>query len=226
MKTIGLLGGTSWPSTLDYYATLNRMVAEKLGGFHSAQIILKSMDYHAIKSCYGKDWSKVPPLLEKEIHAALALKPDIFLICNNTLHKALDEISIDFGPVKLIHMIDETGKAAREAGYQKILLLGTKTTMEDGSYARKLENFGLHVDVPNLTDRDLIQMMQPKLAAGDDPEPYKEKFKDLLARYPDYDAVVLACTELPLVVNEQVTSLPILNPTFLQCRAAVTEALS
>ncbi len=226
MKTIGLLGGTSWPSTLDYYATLNRMVGEKLGGFHSAQIILKSIDYHDIKSCYGRDWSKVAPLLEKEIHAALALKPDIFLICNNTLHKALDELSIDFGPVQLIHMVEETGKEAKTQGYQNILLLGTKTTMEDGAYARKLETFGLTVEVPGLADRDLIQTMQPKLAAGDDPALYADRFKELLARYPQYDAVVLACTELPLVVTEQITTLPILNPTYLQCRAAVEAALS
>lgn len=226
MKTIGLLGGTSWPSTLDYYATLNRMVGEKLGGFHSAQIILKSIDYHDIKSCYGRDWSKVAPLLEKEIRAALALKPDIFLICNNTLHKALDELQIDFGAVQLIHMIAETGKEAKAQGYKNLLLLGTKGTMEDGSYARKLESFGAMVGVPDLADRDLIQTLQPKLAAGEDPALYVEQFRAILARYPEYDAVVLACTELPLVVTPAITDLPILNPTFLQCRAAVEAALA
>lgn len=227
MKTIGLLGGTSWPSTLDYYQTLNRMVAERLGGFHSANLILKSIDYHEIKSCYGKNWDKVPALLEKEVLEALSYNPDIFMICNNTLHKALDALEIDFGSTKLIHIVNEVGREAQRRGFQKLLLLGTKLTMEDGYYAMTLiRDFQLEVGIPDGDDRNDIQALQTQIAAGVDPSSFRPRFSEILSRYRDYDAVVLACTELPLAITQDVTKLPILNPTYLQCRAAFEAALS
>jgi len=95
MKTIGLLGGTSWPSTIEYYRILNRLAQEKLGGYHSANLLLYSIDYHEIKSRYHDGWDEIPILLEKEIHKLVKLGPDCILICNNTLHKAFDEIKTD-----------------------------------------------------------------------------------------------------------------------------------
>lgn len=227
MRSIGLLGGTSWPSTIDYYTTLNRMVADRLGGYHSARLSISSIDYHDIKSSYTTNWSNVAPLLKVEIERALMSQPNIFLIACNTLHKALDELNFEFGSVKLIHIVDETGYEAERQGYRKLLLLGTKFTMEDGFYANKLrQKFHLIVDTPSAEDRVTIQTIQTALAAGESPELYEAQFKKILDGYPGYDAVVPACTELPLIVTPKITPLPILNPTYLQCRAAVEAALS
>jgi aspartate racemase len=228
MKQIGLLGGTSWPSTIDYYKLLNQMAAERLGGHHSARILLQSIDYHEIKSRYGARWAEVPPLLKAELDSLAAKKPDCIVICNNTLHKGLDALGYeaDVKGVPVIHIVNETGKAAQAAGHKRVLLLGTKFTMEDGYYEGKLENdFALDVETPNETHRNEIQAMQARIAAGENAEQFESSFAALLKYYKSFDAVVLACTELPLVVTERVTTLPILNPTLAQCRAAMDFAL-
>lgn len=224
LKTIGLLGGTSWPSTVDYYVTLNRLVAARFGGFHSAPIVLNSIDYHDIKTAYETDWPRVRELLKRALHRTLALGPDLLLICNNTLHQAYDELGADIalGAVELVHIVDEVGAEARRRAYRGVLLLGTKRTMENGYYREKLSaQYGLEVAIPDAVDRDTVQRLQRVLAAGHDPAPIRRELAEVLDRYPDHDAVVLACTELPLAIDEQTCRLPILNPTRLQCEAAV-----
>lgn len=228
MKRIGVLGGASWPSTIDYYTLLNTLVLEKLGGFHSANLILKSMDYHAIKSCYGAGWDAVPSLLEEQLADLAMMRPDCILIANNTLHKALDAFTDGqaFQGIPLIHIVRETGKAAQKVGYQRLLLLGTKFTMEDGYYAGVLKrDFGLDVEIPNEPDRDAIQAIQTPLSLGEDASLFEDQMSQIIASYSHFDAVVPACTELPLVVRADNTELPVLNPTQLQCEAAVQFAL-
>jgi len=155
MQTIGILGGTSWPSTLDYYRLLNEMVLEVLGGFHSARLCLHSVDYHAIKSRYVDRWDEVPALLAAELQALVSMKPDCIIIANNTLHRAFDDSNcdVDLQGIPMFHIAEETAKAAVQAGHQKLLLLGTKDTMENGYYQSKLEAAGLQVETPSLDDR-------------------------------------------------------------------------
>jgi len=222
LKTIGLLGGTSWPSTIDYYRTLNELAQEKLGGFHSAKLVLRSIDYHEIKSRYYDRWAEIPDLLEREIKILVALGPDCLVICNNTLHKAFDTIEDRLAlQIPVFHIVKATGRAARSRSLRRLLLLGTKFTMEDGFYHRGLEQFGLQVETPCIDDRIQIQRIQSELARG----VMTEEFRDFLARVVEnhsgsVDAVVLACTELPLALHQEDCAIPVLNPTELQCREA------
>lgn len=230
IKIIGLLGGTSWPSTPLYYTALNRMVADKAGGHHSARIMLYSIDYHAIKSRYTAPggWDEIPDLLEEELHVLDRAGPDCILICNNTLHKAYDIIAargIALG-AHVIHLVVATAKEAQARGYHRVLLLGTKFTMEDGFFADRLRFFGLQADVPSEADRAEIQQMQTEISAGRMLPEFRARFAEMLSRYKGYDGLILGCTELPLAITEAETDIPILNPIEAQCAAAIKYAFS
>lgn len=225
-RLIGLLGGTSWPSTIEYYRTLNQMVQVQLGGFHSANVLLRSIDYHAIKSRYHEGWDEIPELLAGELVDFSRRGPDCILICNNTLHKAYDLVRGDLElDAPVIHIVDAVAKEAVSRSFKNLLLLGTKFTMEDGFYATRLEEFGLTVTTPSLIERNQIQQIQSQLAMGEmDPE-YRTFFKSLLAQYEHVDAAILGCTELPLAIGASEASQALLNPIELQCAEAVQFAL-
>ena len=229
MKTIGLLGGTSWPSTIEYYRILNELAQARLGGHHSARLLLKSIDYHEIKSRYYARWDEIPALLREEIESFTRLAPDgpeCLVICNNTLHKAYDSFAAALDlRMPVFHVVDETGRHARAQGWRRLLLLGTQYTMEDGFYHRGLEKFGLAVSTPGSADRGDIQAIQSQLAKGVMRPEFRDYFRSLVARYPENDAVVLGCTELPLAMAQADYGVPLLNPTQLQCQAAFEYAL-
>ena len=229
MKTIGLLGGTSWPSTIEYYRILNELAQARLGGYHSASLLLRSIDYHAIKSRYHAGWDEIPTLLRAEIESFTRLAPagpECLVICNNTLHKAYDSFAaeLELG-MPVFHVVAATGAHARARGWRRVLLLGTQFTMEDGFYQRGLESFGLRVSTPVAADRAAIQTVQSQLARGVMQPEFRAFFSALVARYTDVDAAILACTELPLAMAQADHALPLINPTELQCRAAFEYAV-
>ena len=220
MKVIGLLGGTSWPSTIDYYRILNELAQARLGGHHSANLLLRSIDYHEIKSRYYARWDEIPALLEAELRAFAALGPDCLVLCNNTLHKAYDAIAPRLAlPVPVIHAVDATARAALAKGARRVLLLGTKFTMEDGFYHRGLERHGLSVATPGEADRAEIQRIQSQLARGGMQPGFRAYLAALVDRH-EADAVVLACTELPLALSQADVAMPVVSPTECQCREA------
>lgn len=229
MKIIGLLGGTSWPSTPQYYTYLNEKISQELGGHHSAKIILYSIDYHEIKSLYPDGWEDIPALLGQELKLLDNMGPDLILICNNTLHKGYDilvenqEIALD---AQVVHIVVETAKRAGELGAKKVLLLGTQFTMEDGFFKDRLAFFKFDVEVPSQDDRVLIQEMQSDISAGNMQDGFKNRFADILARYTHNDAVILGCTELPLVIDETMTEMKVINPIYAQCDAAIKSVLA
>jgi aspartate racemase len=222
MKMIGLLGGTSWPSTIEYYRILNHLAQEKLGGFHSANLLLRSIDYHDIKSQYNNGWDKIPLLLKQEIEAFIDLAPDCLLICNNTLHKAFDQIESDLRlSIPVFHIVDAVGRFAQRQNLKHLLLLGTKFTMEDGFYQKRLEEqFDLTVEIPSLQERIAIQAIQDQLARGILEQEFKPYFVNLIRKYSAVGAVVLACTELPLAIDQSDVDVVVLNPIEYQCREA------
>ncbi len=163
MKTIGLLGGTGWSSTIGYYTLLNQLMHARLGGHHSAKVLLKSIDYENLWSSYGND-QKASHLLEEELAGLIALKPDCIIICCNTLHKYYDMIKDKLNSsIPVMHAVDLVAQHANDHGYRKILLLATKFTMEDGFFAKKLENAGIEVVIPTQEERNILRDIHGQL---------------------------------------------------------------
>lgn len=229
MKLIGVLGGTSWPSTVLPYRLLNEDVQQRLGGHHSARIALYSIDYHDIKSRYGEGWVEIPSLLRKEAETLLSFRPDCWMIANNTLHHAYDQIA-DTLPrdVPFFHAVHLVRDHLVARGLRRVLLLGTLFTMESGFYAAPLEAAGLQVSIPTKEDRDMVQAIQSCLAKGEIDDSFARSFRALLARHEatGCEAVVTACTELPLVINQSLTSMAVVDPLVLQCKACVDFAIA
>jgi aspartate racemase len=228
VKLVGVLGGTSWPSTILAYRKLNELISSELGGHHSARILLYSIDYHSIKSRYGQAWNEVPALLKTEIARLLAMRPDCWMIANNALHKAFDEIANQVRePVPFFHAVELVREHLIQHNISRAVLLGTRFTMEDGFFAAPLIEAGVTIEVPDARDRERIQEIQTRLASGELSPEFRTYFRSLLARYEGlgFEAVITACTELPLTVDQQLTSMRVIDPLDLQVRACVRFAL-
>lgn len=226
MKTIGLLGGTGWSSTIGYYKLLNELVGERLGGYHSAKILLKSIDYNDIVTHYGRSDEKVASLLKDELQGLIDLKPDCIIICCNTLHKYYNMIKDQLNSnIPVMHAVELVADHLKNEGKKTALLLATQFTMEDGFFARILENHGITVTIPDAEDRNKMQEIHGELMHNSVTSESRDYFANLIARHQDCDAVILGCTEYPLVVNQENSVLPIINPVQLQAVAAVEYAL-
>lgn len=226
MKTIGLLGGTGWSSTILYYKVLNELMNKRLGGYHSAKILLKSIDYHEIMSSYGKDHDKIAKLLHIELLDLVALRPDCIIICCNSLHKYYDRIKDNVpSSIPVLHAVDLVVNHLKSHFYTKVLLLATKFTLEDGFFAKKLEENGIKVTIPPLEERVKIQEIHDELIENTVTEKSKAYFRNLIASYNDLDAVVLGCTEFSLLIDQPESALPLINPLYLQATCAIDYAL-
>jgi len=166
--------------------------------------------------------AEIPALLEREIAALVRLGPDCLVICNNTLHKAFDLIAPRLVlSIPVFHIVEAAGRAAHALKLRRVLLLGTKFTMEDGYYHRGLERFDLEVATPDEADRAAIQQIQSQLARGIVREDFRRALAALVGKHAaSVDGVVLACTELPLALGQQDCRVPVINPTEVQCREA------
>lgn len=227
MKIIGLLGGASWVSTVEYYRLINKRVNERLGKQHSAKIVLNSMDYEEIKRYNYQNWGKIEEILMDEIIKLDNCNVDCILICNNTLHKALVNIESDlYIEAPIFHIVDCAGEYAQKNNFRKILLLGTKFTMEDGFYHKRLNKFGIDVVTPVEQERNEIQRItQEELSKELFTEKSKKWFQEIVKKYP-CDAVVVGCTELPLIIEQEDYKVPILNTLELHCEKAVSFSLN
>jgi aspartate racemase len=226
MKTIGLLGGTGWSSTIGYYKTLNEMVNQRLGGYHSAKIVLKSIDYHEIMSNYGKDHEKVAQLLQEELSGLIALNPDCLIICCNSLHKYYDIIKNRLhSSIPVMHAVDLVAHHCQKQKYKKILLLATRFTMEDGFFEEKLKKSDIDAIIPNQAERMEMERIHNELMKDVVTQESRNYFSNLILKHKKLDAVVLGCTEYPLVVDPSNSALPIIDPVFLQAEAAVDFSL-
>ncbi|MBB1269902.1 aspartate/glutamate racemase family protein [Shewanella sp. SR44-3] len=221
MERIGLLGGTSWPSTIEYYRLLNEKAQAHFGEGHSARLLLSSMDYFEIRQHYPEGWDNIYPILQRELQYLNDLNPSCILICNNTLHQAYDAIKDELNlSVPVFHMADLTAQYLHQQGHKKVLLTGTQYTMESGYYSDKIAAYGIEVMVPVLEERVLMQSMQQSIAKGHATEQFSAAFEAILANYTNCDAVITACTELPLVITSNITPLVIVDPMAIQCEAA------
>ena len=229
MKTIGLIGGMSWESSAHYYAIINRAVRDRLGGAHSASILLYSLDFGEIaKLQHDDDWTA---LTTRMIEAAKRLQAggaDFILICTNTMHLMADDIAGAVA-IPLLHVVDPTAKAVVEAGVRRVGLLGTAFTMEKAFYRDRLALAGLDVIVPDEADRgEVHRVIYEELVAGKIEPASRQIYREIIARLVERgaQAIVLGCTEIMLLVDQSDAAVPLFDTTELHALAAVDQALA
>lgn len=230
MKTIGLIGGMSWESTSHYYATINREINRRLGGFHSAKIVLVSVDFADIENLQSAgNWQAAGNLLA---HAALQLQAagaDCIVICTNTMHKVASQIELAV-KIPLLHIADATGKALVTKQIKQVALLGTAFTMSQDFYKQRLaDNFPLSVSVPNAKDQETIHhIIYQELCKGVITEASRETYITIMNKLHQQgaQAIILGCTEIGLLVSADHTSIPLFDTTLVHSLAAVDFALS
>jgi aspartate racemase len=230
MKKIGLIGGMSWESTVDYYKILNREVKAELGEPHSAEIIMHSVDFAEIEKLQAAgEWDKLTIKMIKIAQELEAAGAEMLLICANTMHKMAPEVQNNI-KIPLLHIADAAAEKIEADGYKKVGLLGTKYTMEGDFYKNRIEDkYNLEVLIPDLETRDLIhQVIYQELVSGILKDDSRDKFKKIITGLEEKgaEAVILGCTEIPLLIKAEDSSLPILNTTELHAKKAVKFALS
>lgn len=225
MKTIGLLGGMSWESTASYYKAINEGVKTQLGGLHSAKICLYSVDFSEIEKLQhqGK-WDETAIILSQAAQSVEAGGADFLLICTNTMHKVADEIQANIS-IPILHIADATAEQLVIDGITKVGLLGTRFTMEQDFYKSRLtEKFGIDVLVPNSDDRTIVhEVIYDELCLGtinpDSKEQYLSIVDNLHAQ--GAQAVILGCTEIALLINQNDTAVPLYDTTEIHAKSAV-----
>lgn len=229
MKTIGLIGGMSWESSLEYYKIINETIKLKLGGLHSAKCLMYSVDFQEIEQLQHQD--KWDELTEIMVDSALKLKnggADFIVICTNTMHKMASDIENRVG-IKVLHIAEVTGKKIVEKKMKKIGLIGTKFTMEGDFYTKVLEdNFNIDVVIPDEVDREVIhKVIFEELCKGIITETSKERYKKIINNLllKGAEGVILGCTEIPLLIKQEDVSIPIFDTTKIHAVSAVEFAL-
>lgn len=229
MKTIGLLGGMTWESTLEYYRIINERVNQRLGGVHSAKCLMLSVDFAEIEELQTSGrWDEATRAM---VDAARILETggaDFIVICTNTMHKMADAVSVSVR-VPLLHIADAAAQSIRQQGLTKLGLLGTRFTMEEDFYKRRLtENYGLEVIVPEKDDRAVInRVIYEELGIGrflpESKTEYLRIINELAAR--GAQGIILGCTEIGLLVKQADCAIPLFDTTIIHAEAAVNYAL-
>jgi aspartate racemase len=230
MKTIGLLGGMSWESTRDYYSAINRGIKNRLGGLHSARLLLNSVDFAEIEQLQHQgDWAGTARILVDAARQVEAGGADFLLICTNTMHKVAPEIQAAL-KIPLVHLADATAEKLLQADCQKVGLLGTAFTMEQDFYKGRLKDkYGLEVLVPEAEERtEIHRVIYEELCQGEIHEASRQVFIDSIQRLAaeGAQAVILGCTEIALLVSQQDTKVPLFDTTAIHAEKAVELALA
>ena len=229
MKTIGLIGGMSWESSIEYYRIINEVTKAKLGGLHSAKSLMVSVDFAEIEVLQhqGK-WTEAARVL---IETAKDLEnggADFIVLCTNTMHKVADDIQANVN-IPFLHIADATAQLVKQAGIQKIGLLGTRFTMEEEFYKGRLsQKYGLSVSVPNAPQREIVhRVIYDELVLGKIEQNSKEQYVDIIRQMiaQGAEGIILGCTEIGLLVHEQDSAVPLFDTTRIHAEAAVEYAL-
>lgn len=229
MKTIGLIGGMSWESSVDYYRIINEETRNILGGSHSSKCLMYSFDFHEIEELQNKNsWEE---LTEEMVLQADNLKKagaDFIVICTNTMHIMAPDIEKRTG-LKVLHIADVTGEEIKRKSIGKVALLGTKFTMEGTFYKKVLKDkHNIDVVIPNDEDREVIHnIIYNELVRGIIKDDSRQKYIKIIDKLMDKGAegVVLGCTEIPLLIKQKDVSIPIFNTTEIHSKAAVRYAI-
>lgn len=228
MKTIGLLGGMSWESTIPYYRIINEEVKNRLGGLHSAKIILYSVEFAEIEKCQSSgNWDESGEILGQAAKGIEAAGADFILICTNTMHKVAAQISSKI-QIPLIHIADATADELEKSHIRRVGLLGTKYTMTQDFYKKRLTDRGMEVLIPDDAAVEVINsIIFDELCVGEIREASRRKLQDAVKRLAEQGAegVILGCTEIGLLLRQSDVSIPMFDTTVIHAKRAVEIAL-
>jgi len=229
MKTIGLIGGLSWESTVEYYRLLNESVKAKLGGLHSAKILLYSFDFAEIETLQHQgNWDQATYLMIEAAQKLEKGKADFVLICSNTMHKMADAVQAN-NNIPLLHIADPTAEKILAHGFDKIGLLGTRFTMEQDFYKGRLtDKYGLEVIIPNQQDIELIHnIIYQELCLGEIKSESKKHYIRVMETLVSQgaEAIILGCTEIMLLIQQADSAVPLFDTTAIHAEAAVEYAI-
>lgn len=228
MKTIGLIGGMSWESTATYYKIINETVKDLLGGLHSAKCVLYSVDFYEIEECQSRgDWDKSAEILTQAAANLEKAGADYIVICTNTMHKVAAQIQKRIG-VPILHIAEVTADELLKHKIKKVALLGTKYTMEQDFYKKKLIDRGIEVLVPKDTDRVLVNdIIYHELCLGTISEESKRAYLEIMGKLSESGAqgIILGCTEIGLLIKQSDTSIPLFDTTYLHAHRAATQSI-
>lgn len=223
LKTIGLLGGMSWESTVTYYQIINEVVKQELGGLHSAEVLLYSVDFSEIEKCQADgDWEKSAEILSKAAESLEKAGADFIVICTNTMHKVASQIQSRI-KIPVIHIAEATADELKYHNISKVALLGTKYTMTQDFYKEKLEKAGISVLIPNEQEIETVNdIIYHELCLGVILEASKVKYLGIIDRLAKQGAqgVILGCTEIGLLIQQNDTDLPVFDTTLIHASKA------
>ncbi|MDU4435118.1 MAG: aspartate/glutamate racemase [Pluralibacter gergoviae] len=230
MKTIGLLGGMSWESTIPYYRLINEGIKQRLGGLHSAKILLHSVDFHEIEACQASgEWDKAGEILARAAADLERIGADGIVLCTNTMHKVAAPIEARCR-VPFLHIADATGRAIEKQALRNVALLGTRYTMEQDFYRGRLEQqFGINSLIPDADDRARInQIIFDELCLGTFSATSRDYYLQVIARLAARGAegVIFGCTEIGLLVPAEMSPLPVFDTAALHAADSVDFMLS
>jgi aspartate racemase len=230
MKTIGIIGGMSWESSALYYKTINELTKQRLGGLHSAKIVLSSVDFAEIEHLQHQgDWLQLGEILALEAKRLEQAQADFILIATNTMHKVADVVqSAIHAP--LLHIADATAKELVKQKHQKVGFIGTRYSMEEDFYIKRLEDqYGLEVITPSQQDRDDIhRIIYEELCLGEILPESRQVYIDIVNRLQasGAQAVIEGCTEITLLLKQEHVAVPLFDTTYIHAKAAVEKALA
>lgn len=229
MKTIGLIGGMSWESSLEYYRIINETVKRKLGGFHSAKSLMYSVDFQEVEELQRRgDWEEATRMMIDAAQRVERGGADFVVICTNTMHKMAGDVEENI-QIPLLHIADVTAAKIKEMGHSTVGLLGTRFTMEQDFYKGRLKNdHGIDVIIPDELERTAIHtILYDELCLGAIKTVSKEKFKSIIANLEQRGAegIILGCTEIPLIVKQEDCEIFLYDTTRLHAEAAVNYAI-
>ena len=229
MKTIGLVGGMSWESSIEYYRLINELVRERLGGLHSARSVVYSVDFADIEVLQREDrWEEAAELLIEAARRVERGGADFLLLCTNTMHKLADDVERSLA-IPLLHIADATAEAIKRAGFSKVGLLGTRFTMEEDFYrGRLIEKHRLEVLLPEREEREIVhRVIYDELCLGRIEKTSEGKFVEISERLVEKGAggIILGCTEIGLLLRQEASRVLLFDTTRIHAEAAVEYAL-
>jgi len=229
MKRIGLIGGMSWESSVEYYRLINEEVKLRLGGLHSSECLLYSVDFNQIEIYMRTDqWDAIVQILVAAAKTLESGGADFIILCTNTMHKLAKQIQENIS-VELLHIADAAAEEIKKAEIKKVGLLGTRPTMEQDFYRTKLEENGIQVLIPNEKDREVVhEIIFKELCLGIIKQESRLEFKRIIEELVlmGADGIVLGCTEIPLLVKKEDSKVPLFDTTYIHAIKAVEKSLN